>query len=73
MLEQAARPGSVGGGQAAHSDGGYVLVLGPREKKHSHEAEMRSIVSLMPRYLVAEAGAGATDPGADRGGGGSGW
>ena len=35
-------------------------------------AELRSIASLMPRYRVPGAGAGATDPGADRGGGGSG-
>ena len=35
-------------------------------------AEMRFIASLMPRYWMPEACAGATDPGADRGGGGSG-
>ena len=32
---------------------------------------MRSIASLMPRYWVPEAGADATDLGADRGDGGS--
>ena len=35
-------------------------------------AERRSMASLMPRYWVHQARAGATDPGADRGGGGSG-
>ena len=36
--------------EAAHSDGGDGLVLGPREKLC---AELRSIASLMPRYWVA--------------------
>ena len=35
-LQGPPRPGSAGGGQEAHSDGGDALVLGPREKLHSH-------------------------------------
>ena len=35
-------------------------------------AEMRSIASLRHQSWVVEAGAGATDPRTDRGGGGSG-
>ena len=76
MLQQAAglppRPCSAGTGQAAHSDGGDGLVLGPVRSSTVTWAEMRSIASLMPQYWVAQAGAGTTDPGSDRGGGGSG-